>query len=169
MDHDFGSAVVRVTMLTATVVWAWAEVLKIRRPRQVDPARRLWTAAAALALVHAVVAFGVAYEWSHEAAFVDTARRTAAVTGIEWGGGIFVNYLFLALWLADALSWWAAPAAYRRRPLSLERARLALFLFMFLNGAIVFAGNAARAVGVPAVAAVCLTWMLDARTHSKKP
>ena len=160
-----GIAVVRATMLMATVVWAWAEVLRIRRPRQVDPARWLWTAGVALALVHAVVAFEVAYRWSHEAASMDTARRTAAVTGIEWEGGIYVNYLFLALWLADALWWWVAPVAYHRRPVRLERARLALFLFMFVNGTIVFAGNAARAVGVPAVAAVCLTWALDARRH----
>jgi hypothetical protein len=73
--------------------------------------------------------------------------------------------LFLALWLADALWWWVAPVGYQRRPVSLERTRLAIFLFMFGNGAIIFAGNGARAVGVPAVAAVCITWMLDARRH----
>jgi hypothetical protein len=157
-----GSAVVRATILLATVAWAWAEVLKIRRPRQVEPARRLWTAGVALALIHAGVAFDVAYEWSQDAALIDTARRTAAVTGIAWGGGIFVNYLFLALWLADALWWWVAPVAYHRRPVRLEQARLAIVLVMFANGAIVFAGNAARAVGVPAVAAVCIAWMLDA-------
>ena len=88
----------------------------------------------------------MAYEWTSRAALIDTARRTAAVTGVAWGGGIFVNYLFLAVWLADGLWWWAAPVAYHRRPVVLERARLALFVFMFLNGAIVFAGNAARAV-----------------------
>jgi hypothetical protein len=63
-----GTAIVRATMLMATVVWAWVEVLKIRRPGQVAPARRLWTAGIALALVHAVVAFDVAYQLSHEAA-----------------------------------------------------------------------------------------------------
>ena len=160
-----GTAIVRATMLMATVVWAWVEVLKIRRPGQVDPARRLWTAGIALALIHAVVAFDVAYQWSHEAALIDTARRTAAVTGVAWGGGIFVNYLFLAIWVADGLWWWAAPVAYLRRPVALERARLALFVFMFLNGAILFAGNAARAVGIPAVVTVCMTWALDVRRH----
>src|SRR6185503_2577121 len=117
----FSTDVVRATMLMSTVAWAWAEVLKIRRPHQVEPARRLWTAALALALIHAGLAFDVAYQWSHQAAFLDTARRTAAVTGIVWGGGIFVNYLFLALWLADAVWWWVAPAAYLRRPATLER------------------------------------------------
>ena len=160
-----GSVVVRATILMATVLWAWAEVLKIQRPRQVEPARRLWTISLTLALLHAVVAFEVAYHWSHGAASMDIARQTAAVTGIVWGGGIFVDYLFLALWVADALWWWIAPVAYIRRSVRVERARLALFVFMFVNGAILFASHTARAVGVPSVAAVCITWALRTRRH----
>jgi hypothetical protein len=162
----FGTSVVRATILVATLLWAWAEVLKIRRPAAVEPTRRVWTAAFGFALLHAVAAFQVAYGWSHAAALVDTARQTAAVTGLSWGGGIFANYLFLALWFADAVWWWVAPAAYLRRPLRVERSRLAIFLFMFLNGAVIFAGNAARAAGAPAVAAVCMAWLLDARRRS---
>jgi hypothetical protein len=158
-----GVALVRATILMATILWAWAEVLKIRRPGETEPARRLWTAGMTLALVHAVIAFDVAYEWSHAKAWADTARQTAAVTGLHWGGGIVVNYLFLLLWLADVVWWWIAPVAYVHRPLTLERVRLLFFVFMFFNGAIVFAGNAGRAVGVPAVAAVCVAWALDAR------
>lgn len=160
-----GFAVVRATMLVSTVLWAWAEVLKIRRPLDAEPARRVWTAGAAFAVVHALVAFQVAYAWSHEAAVIDTARRTAAVTGRAWGGGIFVNYVFLALWTADVLWWWIVPRAYLRRSTSLERARAALFVFMFLNGAVVFASNASRVVGIPAVAAVCAAWAMGARRH----
>jgi hypothetical protein len=160
-----GTTVVRAIMLVATIVWAWAEVLKIRRPGQGEPARRLWTVALALTLVHAALAFDVKYQWSHEAALMDTARRTVAVTGMVWGGGIFVNDLFLMLWLADALWWWIAPVAYVRRPVALERTRSVLFLFMFVNGAIVFASNIARVVGIPSVAAVCIAWVLDGRRH----
>ena len=160
-----GLAIVRATMLASTVLWALAEVLKIRRPYAVTPARRTWTAAVALALLHAVTAFGVSYGWSHAAAVEDTARRTAAVTGLAWGGGLFVNYLFLGLWLADAAWWWVDPGGYLRRSVRIERARVALFVFMFLNGAIVFASNTARLVGIPAVAAVCTAWTLGARRH----
>jgi hypothetical protein len=158
-----GAIVVRGTILIATVLWAWAEVLKIRRFDQVEPARRLWTIGLVLTLVHAIIAFDVAYGWSHEAAVIDTARQTAEVTGLAWGGGLFVNHFFLALWLADAVWWWVAPIGYLRRPLALERSRLAFFLVMFFNGAIVFAGMIGRAVGVPAIAAVCTAWALDAR------
>ena len=96
---------------------------------------------------------------------MDIARQTAAVTGIAWGGGIFVNYLFLAVWLADAIWWWIAPVAYIHRSARVERTRLALFVFMFANGAILFASHAARAVGVPSVAAVCIAWALHMRRH----
>ena len=168
MSRMLGTAAVRATMLMAIIVWAWAEVLKIRRPRQVEPARRLWTIGLALALAHAVVAFEVTYQWSHEAASMDTARQTAAVTGIVWRGGIFVNYLFLALWAADTLWWWIAPVAYIHRSVTVERVRLAFFVFMFVNGAIVFASHTARAVGVPSVAAVCIAWALHTRSHAAR-
>jgi hypothetical protein len=158
-------AVVRVTALIATVMWAAAEVLKIRRPQQIEPARRLWTAALLLALVHAAAAFHVAYGWSHQAASVDTTRQAADVTGITFPGAILVNYVFLSAWLADTGWWWIAAVGYLRRSMTLERARLILFLFMFFNGAVVFASNAARLVGIPSVGAVCLTWMLGPRRH----
>jgi len=163
-----GTSLVRATMLVATMLWAMAEVLKIRRPLQVEPARSLWTAGLVLTLAHAAIAFAVAYGWSHAAAVRDTARQTAAVTGIAWDGGIFVNYAFMAVWSIDALCWWLAPAAYRRRPAGLERARAGFFLVMFVNGTIVFAGPAARVVGVPAVAAVCVAWMLSARRRAAR-
>ena len=141
-----------------------------RRPGQVDPARGLWTAGVALALIHAVVAFDVAYEWSHEAARMDTARRTAAVTGVGWGGGIFVNYLFLALWVADVVV--VVDRAGRvpvGRSSSSGRAWRSFFSCSS-TGAIVLAGNAARAVGgIPAVVAVCtpgcwMSWIHSACT-----
>jgi hypothetical protein len=154
---------VRLTILAATLLWAWAEVLKIRSPQRADPARGLYTAALVFALVHVVAAFEVAYGWSHDAAIDGTAGQTAAVIGIRWGGGIFVNYLFLALWMTDALHWWAAPDAHAHRSIRLEALRLSFFLFMFINGAIIFAGPVARSVGVPATAAVITAWLLAAR------
>jgi hypothetical protein len=113
-----------------------------------------------------MLAFAIAYDWSHEAAVRDTARQTAARTGLDWGGGIYVNYVFLALWFGDAAWWWIAPASYLHKPVKLERARVIFFLFMFVNGAIVFAGTAARVVGVMAVAAICLAWARQPRRRS---
>ena len=42
---------------------------------------------------------------------LETARQTAAVYGVAWGGGVYVNYLFVGVWLAELLWWRVDPAA----------------------------------------------------------
>jgi hypothetical protein len=155
---------VRGTIVVATALWAAAEILKMTRPRSADAARQLWTMAAALASLHAVAAFHHVYGWSQAAAIGATAVQTAAVTGLAWGGGLFVNYAFLTIWMTDVAWWWIAPASYHQRPAIVERGRRWIFVFMFVNGAIVFAGGVARLVGVVAVCAVCVAWALRPAT-----
>ncbi len=150
-------------MLVATILWACSEVVKLRNSVRAEPARTLYTAALAFAIVHVLVAFDLVYAWSQDAAIEATARQTAEVVGIRWGGGIFVNYLFLALWGADVWHWWVSPGPHEQRSTRLEGLRLVFFLFMFINGAIIFAGPVARLVGIPAAAAVMTAWLLSAR------
>ena len=114
--------------------------------------------------VHAVSAFQTFYAWSHERALLETARQTLAVTGWSWGGGLFVNYAFVAIWMADALWWWLAPEAYRRRSAALSAALRGLFVFMFLNGAIIFAAGGMRVIGIIAVSVVIAAWYRSAIT-----
>ena len=152
-----------MTIVLATALWAAAEVARMVRPHAVEPGRQLWTAAVALAWLHAALAFGAVYGWSHRTAVLATARQTAAVTGLDWGGGLYVNYLFLIAWALDALWWWLAPTTQLARSFRFEQLRLAFFVFMFVNGAIVFAAGLARATGIVAVAAVCAAWALRER------
>jgi hypothetical protein len=79
------------------------------------------------------------YGWSHASAARDTARQTEEVTRLALGGGVFINYLFLALWMAEAGWWWRAPASFLARLAVLEWPVRAVFLLTFVNGAIVFA------------------------------
>ena len=118
----------------------------------------LWTAAAALCITHSALAFHVRHGWSHDAAVRQTAAQTAAVTGLDWGGGVFVNYAFLAIWAADVAWIWAAPASYLRRPSAVNGLVSAFFLFIIVNGAVVFAGGPARVVGIAATATVVWAW-----------
>ena len=90
-------------------------------------ARAIWTLGIALALVHVVLAFQLVYAWDHEAAVVATVRQTADRFGRGWRGGIYVNYVFLAIWFADVCWWWLAPASRASRSPRLEAARLASF------------------------------------------
>jgi hypothetical protein len=147
---------VRGTMILATLGWAAGEALMRRSPRVDRWARAAWTGGIALALIHVGLAFHFVYGWNHEAAIAATARQAAERVGWGWRGGIYVNYLFLVLWLADVCWWWAAPASHASRSVRIETARLAAFLFMFVNGAIVFASGAGRLAGIASVTAVLL-------------
>ena len=147
-------AIVRWTMIAATVAWTLGEVLMRRSAACDRMARAIWTVGIALALIHVVLAFEVVYAWDHEAAVAATAQQAADRFGWGWRGGIYINYVFLASWLADVCWWWIAPASRASRSHRIEAARLALFTFLVFHGAVVFASSAGRVVGLAAIAAV---------------
>lgn len=117
-----------------------------------------WTAGAVLCTLHMLIAFGVRHGWSHAAAAADIARRTADVFGVSWGGGIYVNYLFGAVWLAEAWWWRADPRAYARRPRWITWLLRSFDFVVLANAAIVFATPAGRAAGAPLVAILAWIW-----------
>ena len=139
------------SIAVAVVLWALAEI---------RTSRTLWTAAAALTVLHSAAAFHAFYGGSHAVARDETARQTAALTGITVTGGIYVNYLFLAVWAGDAAWWWMSPASYVRRPRWLSSAIRGFIFFIILNGALVFADGWARVVGAAAVSSVVIAWFL---------
>ena len=147
----FAYLAVFASVAAAVVCWAAGET------RQ---SRAWWTAGAVLALLHAVAAFAVFYGWSHDAARRLTARQAAALTGVEFDGAIYVNYLFLLVWLADAAWWWASPRSYARRAPLLSSFIRGFIFFIIVNGAVIFADGLARLVGSASVAAVLLAWTL---------
>jgi hypothetical protein len=147
---------VRGTIAGATVAWAAAEWIRWRQPAHQPRARLFWTVGAALTLAHVVAVFHYIHGWSHAAAVEHTARQTASLTRLSWGGGIWVNYAFIALWIGDALSWWRDRLSYEGRSALARDALLAVFVFMFVNAGIVFAQGTARAVGTAAVATALL-------------
>ncbi len=153
-----GDIWIRVTIVLATICYASAEWLRFRRPTAWRWGRLAWTAGAVLLIVHVAAAFHFRHGWSHRRALESTAAQTAAVTGLDWGGGLFVNYAFIALWAADVLSWWRHPAAYAARGRKRRSALAAAFLFMFFNGAVLFAHGAMRWFGAACVAAAAAAW-----------
>ena len=156
-------------MLLATIAWAAGEVMMRRSARHDRFARTAWTIGIALALLHVVLAFHFVYAWNHEAAIAATVRQSVDRFGWGWRGGIYVNYLFLTLWLLDVCWWWLAPISHSSRARWLETTRLGIFVFMFVNGAIVFASGIGRLVGVASVAAAVLAWLATQRLHNTHP
>lgn len=160
-----GELWMRATIAASVVAYAAAEYLwYTRRFESFRLRRAIWTSAAALCVTHSALAIAVRHGWSHDAALLHTAVQTAAVTGLRWGGGLFVNYVFLALWTADVAWLWGSPASYARRPERLNTALSAFFIFMFLNGAVIFAGGASRVLGTAAVVTVAAAWWRRDRT-----
>lgn len=135
----------------AASAWAGAELLR---------SRLLWSAGAVLMSIHAVAAFAIFYGWSHDAAVAATARQTAELTGLAWGGGVFFNYALLAVWMGDAAWWWGAPRGYAARPRAIDAAVRGFVFFMFVNGAVIFADGWMRLLGGLAVGAVSMTWCI---------
>jgi hypothetical protein len=112
-----------------------AITLMIRRSRR--SARIAWTSALAMYLLHVCAAFEYFYSWSHTIAYRETARQTANLFGVDSGAGLYLNYAFTAVWLADCAWWWLKPREYISRSVRLSVAVHTLIAFMFVNATVV--------------------------------
>jgi hypothetical protein len=157
---DTGEIAVRATVWLAVACYAAGPLGRI------SPAaawRVLWSLGCVAFLAHVIAAFHVHYAWSHAVALRETARQTAELIGRAVGSGLYLNYLFAALWCADAGWWWLAPASHRSRPLACHVALHAFFLFILFNGAVVFATGAVRWLGAVATVAGVAALLAAAR------
>jgi hypothetical protein len=160
-----GEAFTIVTVRLATLLYAAALAMWMTasRLRGLQVARLTWTAACLCYLAHVYGAFEFVHGWNHTAAYVETARQTNELFGLAWGGGIFFNYAFTILWLADVIWWWSDPEGYRRRPRSITVAIHGFLAFMFFNGAVVFGSGPVRWFGIAAVPALLWLWWRSRR------
>ena len=136
---------VRVALLLAFIALA-ARIVAARRPWCRAAWPWLWAAACAVFLAHVAAAFHFVHGWSHAAAYAETARRTEEWFGWNFGGGLYANYLFTALWTLDAAAWCFAPRLAQRVPRWLQSLWLSFFLGMAFQGSVVFAAGPTRVV-----------------------
>ena len=109
-----------------------------------------------LCVTHIVIAMASVHGWSHASAIEVTARSTAAVYGLRWGGGVFINYLFVAVWAVDA--WWSYIRGDRADMWGLRLSLRLLYVIVIVNAAVVFAHWPMRVVGVCLVFALVVAW-----------
>jgi len=122
-------------------------------------ARVLWVAGFAAYLAHVAAAFTYVHHWSHDAAYRETARQTGEMFGVWWGGGLWFNYVFTAVWGFDALWLLLRPRSYEQRPRWMGALVHGFLAFMVFNATAVFGHGAVRWLGLAAavVAAVALS------------
>jgi hypothetical protein len=84
--------------------------LSVTHPRWPTAARWIWTLGCGLFVAHVACAFHFYHDWSHAAAWRDTAEQTQRIIGVAFGNGIYFNYTFLTLWVADVV-WLSLPRA----------------------------------------------------------
>ena len=154
-----GDLLTRVTIWLALGLFAAAQIAR-RRQAATASGAGVWLLACGWGLYigHVVLAFGVHYDWSHAVAYAETAAQTETLTGWRWGGGLYLNYLFSAVWGVEMCWWWWAPERYAARAHRLELSMRAFFLFMILNGAVVFVNGPQRWLGVAIVAVLLVAW-----------
>ncbi len=130
-------------------------------------ARLAWTIGCAALVAHFICAFNFYHAWSHESAYVETARQTAEVFKINWGGGLFINYAVALFWFTDVTWWWFGGAnSYRRRPWLAMLAWHGFLIFIIFNATVVFKDGLTRWIGLLVSLTLCLCWFVISRQRS---
>jgi hypothetical protein len=150
----------------ALLLYVAALALRLAAPQRRRAARALWTIGCALFLAHVGAAFHFFHGWSHGDAYRETARQTGEMVRVEWGGGIYLNYLFTAVWAADVVSWWRGLEAYDRRPRWVGLIVHTFMGFMAFNATVVFETGPVRWIALGACAGLAALGVLRIRRGS---
>ena len=165
---ETGELLTRATIWITIVAYAIGSVvfaLSRGRAHWDSATRLIWTIAVASLIAHFICAYEFYHHWSHDSAYLDTARHTEAVTGLNWGGGLFINYAFIILWTIDISWWWLGGLnSYRIRPLLLVAAWHGFLIFILFNATVVFKDGLTRWVGVGICTVLGVAWI----AHSKQ-
>jgi hypothetical protein len=152
---DTGELLTRWTVRVAVILY----VVSLASRRHLPTISRFsWTAGCLAYLLHVLAAFHYYHQWSHDAAYESTQRQTAEIAGLDWGGGLYVNYAFTLVWLLDVIWWWLAPERYLKRPRWIDWG-VQLFLgFVVFNATVVFASGFSRWFGIGACGVLAVEW-----------
>ncbi len=162
-------ALLYITVWISLSLFVLAEIARDRTMRAWP--RAVSAAGLAMMVVHILIAMGFRHEWSHASAVAATAVQTRDVYGVDWGGGVYVNYGFVVLWGLAVLGclgvgvvgcWGAAgaggAAGGRGGRNAVVRVVRWAFLIVIANAAVVFAGGWRRLLGVAIVSALVAAW-----------
>jgi hypothetical protein len=139
-------------------VGASSYLLSRGRRRWDTVARTAWTIGCAGLFAHVLFAFHYYHGWSLTSAYRETARQTAELTGLEWGGGLYINSALLAGWIADVVWWSRGLKSYRARPWRVAAAWHAFLIFIIFNATVVFKTGPLRWMGLGLCLGLTFLW-----------
>ncbi len=155
------SLIVRATIWAALALFVVGEAGRRRSrtlQRAVPWALPAFAAGALMCAAHFVAVFHWHHGWSHADAVAATARQMETVFGVPWGGGVWFNYAFLALWASDALAWAHDPPSATRPPSRVAWLRRGGYALMIVNASVVFVPWPTRLAGILLCAGLAWTW-----------
>ena len=163
-----GELLTRWTVRLAMTLYVLALCLWItsrQRAPWLRTARLAWTVGCGVFLAHVICAFAFYHHWCHEAAYEETAHRTEELVGISWGGGLYLNYAFTVLWIADVIVWWRNLDRSHFRGIQIA---IQLFLaFIAFNATVVFGTGLIRWLGIGATLLLLILTILRGRHGSR--
>ncbi|WP_237229238.1 hypothetical protein [Rubinisphaera sp. JC750] len=139
----------------------WPAEGMVRRQRE-RTVRWLWTAGFVLHVLHVLLAFHWIHHWDHNHAYTHTAERTAAVVNWYWGGGLYINYVFTALWGAEVV--WSWKRGLDRLKPAYVIGLHSLVLFLMFNATVVFGPWWWKYAAVPIT---LILWQLGRRSTQR--
>jgi len=149
----------KLTIWVALALYFWCEIRLSGRSGSAQSGYRSgWTIGCLFYVAHVACAFAFHHSWSHDLAYMDTARQTEEVVGLAIGTGVWFNYAFSGLWIADVLRLWCWHDS--NGPLEGRAGKVwrGLFLFIVFNATVVFENGAVRWLGLLGCIWVMLNW-----------
>jgi hypothetical protein len=149
-----------LTIWLALALFAAGETGRSFGHRAAAPPAWAWwafTLGLVLAIVHTLLSFGIVHNWIHDDAVRATAMQTEAMFGVSVGWGVYVNYLFLAVWLVDAWWWRTARVGYVRASAVTWTLRV-FYMIVIFNAAVIFAAGWRRIAGLVLVSWLSRIW-----------
>jgi hypothetical protein len=117
-----------------------------------------WIAAWILCVIHVICAFHFRHHWVHDAAIQHTAEMTERIVGIRWGGGLYVNYVFLICWGASAIPSLFGYGGHAQSQRWLETGLHAFAAFMMFNATAIFGPPWWWIPTIVVIAAIVFRW-----------
>ena len=157
---NLGEVLTRTTIWISILSYALGYAIFATTRRYDQWVRVVWTIGCLALLAHFAAAFNYYHAWSQASAYSETARQTAEVIRINWGGGLFINYAVALFWIVDVGWWWLAGVnSYRRRAWLVTTIWHGFLIFIIFNATVVFKSGLTRWIGLLICLSLCWNWI----------